>query len=67
MVKLRVKEVLEEREISMGKLSRMSDVSFSTVRRLCNDAQYSPSLETLEKIARSLGIKISDLYQEEEQ
>ena len=67
MVKLRVKEVLEERDISMGKLFRMSDVSFSTVRRMCNDTSYSPSLETLEKVARSLGVKISDLYQEDEQ
>jgi transcriptional regulator with XRE-family HTH domain len=66
VVKIRVKQVLEERKISMGKLSRMSDVSFSTIRRICNDADYSPSLETLEKLARSLGVRIADLYHEEE-
>jgi len=49
---------------SMSKLSRMSDISFSTISRIINDKNYSPTLSTLERIARALDIPISDLYEE---
>jgi transcriptional regulator with XRE-family HTH domain len=64
MVKIKVKEILQSRNVSMSKLSRLSDVSFSTISRICNDPLYSPTLNTLERIAKSLGIAISDLYEE---
>jgi DNA-binding Xre family transcriptional regulator len=64
MVRIRLKEVLREKHISMGKLSRISDVSFNTIRRISNDPTYSPTLNTLERIARALNVPISDLYEE---
>jgi transcriptional regulator with XRE-family HTH domain len=64
MVRLKVKRVIEQRGISMGKLSRLSDISFSTIRRVCNDPTYSPTLNTLERIAKALNVPISDLYEE---
>ncbi len=64
MVRLRVKEILKQRKISMGKLSRMSDVSFTTIRRICNDPSYSPTLNTLVSIAKALGVKVDDLYED---
>lgn len=64
MIRLKVKEILQDRSVSMSKLSRSSDVSFSTISRICNDPRYSPTLNTLERIARSLGVAISDLYEE---
>jgi transcriptional regulator with XRE-family HTH domain len=63
---MRLKEVLQEKNISMSKLSRMSDISFSTISRIINDKNYSPTLTTLERIARALDISISDLYEETE-
>ena len=66
MVQMRLKEVLQEKNISMSKLSRMSDISFSTISRIINDKNYSPTLTTLERIARALDISISDLYKETE-
>jgi len=48
----------------MGKLSRMSDVSFTTIRRICNDPSYSPTLNTLVSIAKALGVKVDDLYED---
>jgi transcriptional regulator with XRE-family HTH domain len=62
MVRIKLKEILKERSISMGKLARMSDVSFSTIRRLCNDPDYSPTLNILERVARALSVDIADLY-----
>ena len=64
MVRIRLKEVLREKHISMGKLSRISDVSFNTIRRISNDPTYSPTLNTLERIARALNVPIADLYEE---
>ncbi len=64
MVRIKLKEILEQRKMSMGKLSRISDVSFSTIRRLCNDPTYSPTLNILERIAKSLNVPLSDLYEE---
>jgi transcriptional regulator with XRE-family HTH domain len=55
---------LKQRKISMGKLSRMSDVSFTTIRRMCNDPSYSPTLNTLVSIAKALGVKVDDLYED---
>ena len=66
MVQMRLKEVLQEKNISMSKLSRMSDISFSTISRIINDKNYSPTLTTLERIARAMDISISDLYEETE-
>jgi transcriptional regulator with XRE-family HTH domain len=64
MVRLRVKEILQQKGMSMGKLSRASDVSFNTIRRVCNDPSYSPTLNTLVSIAKALNVSVSDLYEE---
>jgi transcriptional regulator with XRE-family HTH domain len=49
----------------MGKLSRMSDVSFMTISRMCNNpTTYSPTLDTLQRIAKALNVPMSDLYEE---
>jgi transcriptional regulator with XRE-family HTH domain len=66
MAILLLKQVLKEKHISMGKLSRMSDVSFSTISRICNDPLYSPTLSTLETIAKALDMSVRDLIEDEE-
>lgn len=49
----------------MGKLSRLSDVAWITISRMCNQpTTYSPTLDTLERIAKALGVPISELYEE---
>ena len=51
MFKLRVKEVLKEKNISMGRLSREANIPFNLVRRMCNDPTYQPRFDTLAKAA----------------
>lgn len=66
MVTYRLREVLAEKHISQGKLSRLADVSPSTVSRMCAEGStYNVSIDVLQKIAKALGVKISDLYEEE--
>ncbi len=64
MVRMRLKEVLQEKGMSMSKLSRLSDISFSTINRMINDKNYLPTLVTLEKISKALQVPISDLYEQ---
>jgi DNA-binding Xre family transcriptional regulator len=67
MVQLRVKEVAQQKGFSRGKLSRAADVDVNTLKRVYDDPNYSPTLATLEKLARALGVKIADLIVEDDQ
>jgi DNA-binding Xre family transcriptional regulator len=65
MIRLKVKEVLQEKKMSMGKLSRLSDVAWITISRMVNNpTTYSPTLDTLERIAKALDVKVPDLFEE---
>lgn len=61
--RLRVKEVLDEKKVTLGKMQRGADIPFSMARRLIKDPNYIPSIPTLEKVARYLGVSIQDLYE----
>ena len=61
MLRLRIKELAEERGISQSKLSRMSDVHITTIRRLYKNPYSGANILTLEKIAQALGVELSDL------
>ena len=63
-MRLRVKELAKQKGISMGKLSRMADVSYRTVQRIYNDPSYFPTLPTLEKIAHVLEVPTSELIED---
>jgi len=61
VVKIRLKEILEEKKISQGKLSRMSDVSMNTIQMLYHNPNQDVLLSTLVKIAKALEISLWDL------
>ena len=63
-VRLRVRDVAKEKGIGMGKLQRMSDVAYNTVRRIFKDPYYITTTETLGKIARALGVAPGELIEE---
>ncbi|HLQ10344.1 MAG TPA: helix-turn-helix transcriptional regulator, partial [Ktedonobacteraceae bacterium] len=58
------KEIAKRKGISMGKLSRASDISYRTVQRIYNDPGYIPTIPTLEKIAKVLGVSTGDLIED---
>ena len=64
MVRLRVREIEEEKGIGMNKLSRLADVNIKTIRRLYDDPLYSPTVNTLSKIAKALGVPTSSLIED---
>ena len=65
MHRLRIKEVMEEKSVSMGMLSRGANIPINTVRKLVrNTPNYSPTMDTLLKVASYLGVTLNDLYEE---
>lgn len=66
MLRLRVKEVATRKGVSMGKLSRLSDISFNTIKRLWQHPEEGANIVTLYKIARALDVPLSELYEEME-
>ena len=65
MGRIRVKEIARQKGINMGKLSRASDVTYRTIQRIYNDPEYIPTLPTLERIAKALGVPTADLIEDE--
>ena len=66
MIRLKVKEHMEARRLSMAKLSRMADLSYNTVQAVCKDPRHDVNVSTLEKIAEALHISFFDLVEEVE-
>ena len=63
-VKLRVKEVAESLGWNAARLARKADISNTAMYGIWNDTTDDPGIRTLEKIARALGVKVSDLMLE---
>jgi transcriptional regulator with XRE-family HTH domain len=63
MLRLRVRELAEERGYNMSSLSRASDVSFTTIKRYFRKPYSYANTDTLEKIALTLGVEVGDLIE----
>jgi DNA-binding Xre family transcriptional regulator len=66
-LRLRVKELIQERKISMTRLSRIADVNYKTVAGMVKDPYRDVEYKPLYKIARSLGVTLDELIIEEEE
>jgi transcriptional regulator with XRE-family HTH domain len=64
MIRLKIRELAESRGINQGQLSRLSDVGYSTIRRIFDDPYYSINFTTLERIAKALGVPATELIEE---
>lgn len=62
---LKIKEIRKNKKISQEKLAEMVSMNIKSIIRLEN-AQGSPTVETLFKIADALNIKIADLFENHE-
>jgi DNA-binding Xre family transcriptional regulator len=63
--RFRLRELLEAHEptLSQSELERVSGVSFATINRLATNATKQVSLETLDRLARELGLEPGDLIE----
>jgi putative transcriptional regulator len=63
VIRLRLKEVLQEKKVSQSKLSRLADVSISTIQEMYHNPYHDAVLSTLDRIAKALKVEVSDLYE----
>jgi DNA-binding Xre family transcriptional regulator len=63
MIRLKIKEVLQEKQVSQSKLSRLADVSLNTIQTMYHNPFHDPALSTLGRIAKALHVRICDLYE----
>ena len=55
-----IAEIRKAKEISQNKLSKLTNLNRGYIYKLEND-QISPSVDMLERIAKELNIKVSDI------
>ncbi len=60
-IKIRLRDILEERGMSQRKLARQMNVRPSTINHLCSDSVDRVYIRTLEQVCRALGISVDEL------
>ena len=61
-IKLKLKEILEEREMTTYQLSKITGIKIPSLENWTNERSM-PRLDSLVKIAHVLGICLTDLYE----
>lgn len=56
-----IKKHRKEKGLSQDKLSRLADVSHATIIKIESGGIQSPTIDTVQKIAKALGIGLEDL------
>lgn len=56
-----IKKLREKMGISQDRLSKLADISSNTVAKLELEDSPNPTIETLQKIAKALNVKVDDL------
>ena len=64
MRRLRVKEVAQAKGFTMAKLQRAADINMKTIQAIWHDPRHNASLNTLDKIAKVLGVPVTDLIED---
>ena len=64
MIRLRVQEIAVQKGISMRKLARNAGIAYNTLRTLYREPTRIITTDTLERLARALGVPASELIEE---
>jgi DNA-binding Xre family transcriptional regulator len=63
VVRLKIRELAQQKGVSQGRLSRISDVDIKTIKRIYRDPLTIVTTETLGKIAKALQVDASELIE----
>lgn len=61
-MKVLLSKVMYEKKLSVRQVSIMTGISKSAINKIMN-GKSSPTLDTLERLAKGLKVQISDLYE----
>lgn len=64
MYRLRIREEAEKRGYNQSSLSRASNISYVTIKKIWRNPAYEINVVTLHKIAQTLGIPTSELIED---
>ena len=56
-----IKKYRKQRGLSQNKLSRLADVSHATIIKIESGGIQSPTIDTVQKIAKALSVGLEDL------
>ena len=56
-----IKHYRQDRGLSQDKLSKLADLSVNTVVKIELDESPNPTIETIQRIAKALGVSVDDL------
>ena len=56
-----IKKYRKQRGLSQDKLSRLADVSHATIIKIESGGIHSPTIDTVQKIAKALGVGVDNL------
>ena len=56
-----LKKIRDKRGYSLEKVARLADLSLNTIVKIENGVNKNPTIETLGKIVKALGISIEEL------
>lgn len=60
-MKILLADIMYKKKVSARQLASITGISKSTINNIANEV-YSPTLDTLERLAAVLRVRISDLY-----
>ncbi|HLG78231.1 MAG TPA: helix-turn-helix transcriptional regulator [Ktedonobacteraceae bacterium] len=64
MVRLRLKQVIDEKGLTMARVARKADMAYNTVHALCTDPYKDVNLHTLNRIADAIGVSVLDILED---
>ena len=56
-----IKRIRKKKGISQDKLSKLADVAYNTIIKIESGAIQNPTIETVQKIAKALGVSLDEL------
>ncbi len=56
-----IKRLRQDKGLSQDKLSKLADLSLNTVVKIELDESPNPTIETIQRIAKSLDVSVDDL------
>jgi len=63
MIRLRIKEIAKAKGFSQGELSRRANIDENTLKRIYRNPTAVITTETLDKLAKALGVDASKLIE----
>ncbi|HLX41485.1 MAG TPA: helix-turn-helix transcriptional regulator [Ktedonobacteraceae bacterium] len=63
MIRLKIKEVAQQKGFSMSRLSRESNMAYKTIQTIWRDPYHEVTTTTLNKLARTLEVNPSELIE----